>query len=186
MIQGDLIDRVVVTEQDIQRCVRRVAGDVEQAYGRDADVLAIVVLTGAKWFAADVAAHAGCRFDVRPIRARSYYGGTESVGTVSVEGCLGEELSGRDVLLIDDIYDTGRTLQALIELILAQRPRSLRTCVMFEKARPHEQQVTIDFLGATVPDEFVVGYGLDYQQQYRELPYVGVLDVSKLTASGMG
>ena len=136
----------------------------------------VVVLRGAFVFAADL-----IRVLPRDVRCdflavRSYGTATETSGIVEITHDLGLPIAGEHVLLVEDIVDTGLTLRHLLELLATRRPRSVRVCALLDKPARRRAEVPVDFVGFTIPDRFVVGYGLDHDQRYRNLPYVGVLD----------
>lgn len=169
--------RIVVSSEQLAQTVARLASELNAVYADGRPVLALVILEGARIFAADLLA--GVRFPVQTeyLGASSYYGATQSSGTVRLRGHteLADKLRGRRVLLIDDIYDTGLTLAALQEWARSCGPADLRTCVLFEKKIRHQKQPAVDFLGLTIEDCFVIGYGLDYQGRFRDLPFVAEL-----------
>lgn len=105
----------------------------------------------------------------------SSYGDSTVGGQIKILMDLDEPLEGRDVLIVEDIIDSGRTLKCLTELLLSRKPNSLRICTLLDKPQRREAEVSVDYIGFTIPDDFVVGYGLDYAQRYRNLDYIGVL-----------
>ncbi len=167
---------VLISENEIGRHVGEIAARVDAAYAGSADVVGLVLLEGARPFAHDLAAAMQVPLELQMLKVSSYEG-TSSTGCVEILGEISDSIRGRDVLVIDDIYDTGRTLAKLLEAVGEFGPRSVRTCVLLEKRHEHQVPVTLDFVGPLVPNVFVVGYGLDYEQDYRELPYVGKLNV---------
>ena len=112
------------------------------------------------------------------VRLESYGSGTRPSGPPRLTKDLDDDVGGRDVLIVEDLIDTGRTLARLIDLVRARRPRSLRTVALMDKPSRREVEVCVDHVGFTIPDRFVVGYGLDYGERYRDLPYIGVLDAT--------
>jgi len=170
-------DRILISAEQIEHTVQSIAERLNQAYVTTEPVTAVVLLEGARRFAEDLLRHLVFTVEVQYVKASSYYGSTQSAEIVCMEGTetLTDKIRGRDVLVIDDIYDTGRTLAKVLEWLRACQPRSVRTCVLLEKAITHQEPVSIDFLGTTVEDTFVVGYGLDYDGRLRELPFVAAL-----------
>jgi hypoxanthine phosphoribosyltransferase len=138
------------------------------------------VLKGAVVFLADLmrAIDAPCECDF--IALSSYGASTRSSGIVELTKDLSVPIEGRDVLIVEDIVDTGRTLAYLLRNLETRQPATLRVCTLLDKAARREVPVSLDYVGFTIPDEFVVGYGLDFAGLYRNLPYLGVLDVSDL------
>jgi len=166
---------VLVSEGQI---AARVA-ELGQALARDyaqANPVLVGVLQGAVPFVADLMRGLPIDLTVDFLRASSYGSGTSSSGTVRLVADLAVDIADRHVLLVDDIVDTGLTLAALKRTLEARRPRSVRTCVLLDKTGRRETEVTIDYVGFTIPNVFVVGYGLDYDGLYRNLPYVATLD----------
>lgn len=168
------LDRVLLSAEEIRARVAemaaRIAGDYQ---GR---VLTVVVLMdGALFFVADLLRQLDLPIRLVTLSASSYHGGTSSSGQVRVQWPESVEFAGQDVLLLDDIYDTGLTLSALRERLLAERPASLGTGVLLAKKRPRTAEVPLDYCGFEIEDEFVVGYGMDYQGRFRNLPCIGIL-----------
>jgi hypoxanthine phosphoribosyltransferase len=122
------------------------------------------------------------KFRFIPVQGSSYRGGTQSTGEIVINSPDMPDVTGQSVLIVDDIYDSGRTLRQVRTHLEASSPADLKICVMFEKDCKHEHEVPLDFVGLHVPDQFIVGYGLDYQEQYRELHCVGTLKPDIITA----
>jgi len=178
-MQEAVVGKVLFSRQEIGETVSLIARQIEEAYRDSDDVLVIVLLTGAKWFADDLLAEINDeKFKVEYIKVSSYHGQTSSSGEVDIKGHIEGNISGREVLIIDDIYDTGLTLERFIHWLKQKGPSAIKTCVLLEKQCQHKGQVDIDFAGLEAPDVFLVGYGLDYNQQYRELPFIAQLDIS--------
>lgn len=167
--------RVLVAEGELTARVAELGRAIARDYARENPVL-VGVLQGAVPFVADLMRALPIDLTVDFIRASSYGAGTSSSGTVRLVADLAVDIADRHVLVVDDIVDTGLTLGALKRMLEARRPRSVRTCVLLDKAGRRETDVTIDYLGFTIPNVFVVGYGLDYDGLYRNLPYVAALD----------
>ena len=149
---------------------RRIAADYA---GRDLHVIG--VLHGSFVFMADLVRAIDLPMTCDFLRASSYGAGTASRGRAKITSDFGRPIRGRDVLLVEDIVDTGITATAVLKKLRKRRPASLRLCSLLHKPSRSRVPVTIDYLGFTVPDRFVVGYGLDYDARYRNLPYIGVL-----------
>ena len=183
MKRPDIVTEVAIDEGGIRRCISRLAREIVADYPLGSKVLAVVVLEGARRFAEDLLreflAHTSARFELAHISARSYHGGRESSGTVEIDASRAPEVAGRDVLVIDDVYDTGRTLAAVTRHIRSRGARCVKTCVLLEKLKTHVEPVALDFLGAKVFDRYLVGYGLDHGGLYRDLPYVGYADAAE-------
>jgi len=167
--------RIVADEQAIAAAVRRLAGEIGGAFPDPTRCVAVVVLEGARRFAEDLLAALPFRPPVAFVSASSYREGIRSSGRVVLEGLDDLEVAGRDVLVIDDILDTGRTLSALKAALRERGARAVKVCVLLEKVKPRAAAVEADFVGRKVPDRFVVGYGLDRAGRFRDLPFVAAL-----------
>ncbi len=170
------IERILVSAEQIRQTVQRVAGRINACYTAEDRLLALVILEGARTFANDLLARLDFPVETAHLGASSYHGGTQSSGHVELKEtqALPQRIAGRQVLLIDDIYDTGLTLDRVTEWVRQCNPAGVRTCVLLEKDIPHQRPVPIDFLGLKIEDAFVIGYGLDYEGRCRELPYIAV------------
>jgi hypoxanthine phosphoribosyltransferase len=167
--------RVLISEAEIRQRVDEVAGQIAKAYA--GQPLTIVgVLTGCLVFLADLIRRLDLPLKIALVQASSYRGKSTTAGDLHVQDELLPDLKGRHILLIDDILDTGKTLKHLVEHLKGLGIASLRTAVLLRKEGRQEVQVIPDFVGFTIPNEFVIGYGLDYDDEYRNLPFIGVLD----------
>ena len=167
------VESVLIGETEIAARVRELAADIERDFAGK-DLLVVALLTGTVPFLADLIRHIALpmRLDFMGV---SSYGNNTAPGELVFTKELRLEACDRDVLLVDDILDTGRTLRAVIDKLNALQPRSLRTCVLLEKKSRRTETIPADYIGFEVPDEFVIGYGLDYAERYRNLPFIGVL-----------
>ena len=165
---------MLVAEGEIAARVAELGRAIARDYARANPVL-VGVLHGAVPFVADLMRAMPIDLTVDFLRASSYGAGTTSSGTVRLVADLAIDLADRHVLIVDDIVDTGLTLAALKRTLEARRPRSVRACVLLDKGGRREADVTVDYVGFTIPNVFVVGYGLDYGGLYRNLPYVAAL-----------
>ena len=165
---------VLITTQDIQQRVREMAADI--ARDHPSGVHLIAVLKGAFVFLSDLARvmTVPCSLDFMALS--SYGKSTSSSGQVQLLKDLGSGIEGRDVVIVEDIVDTGLTLTYLQEILRARSPRSLRTACLLSKPSRRKTEVKVEYVGFTIEDKFVVGYGLDYAEQYRNLPYIAVLE----------
>lgn len=168
--------RVLIPEEDVNKRISEVAAEVSRDYaGRTVHL--ICVLKGGAFFTCELAKRLTVPASLDFMSVSSYGGGTESSGVVRIVKDLDEPLAGRDVLIVEDIIDSGRTLSYLIEILKQRGPASIRLCTLLDKPeRRVKKQVKVDYTCFTIPDEFVVGYGLDYDQKYRNLPYIGVIE----------
>ncbi len=168
-------DSVLLTGEQIQQRVRELAGEITRDHPEPADLHLICVLKGAFMFLADLvrAIDRTLTFDFMAVS--SYAKGTTSSGEVRLVKDLDTGLQGRNVIIVEDIVDTGLTLSYLQEILHARAPRTLRTACLLNKPSRRVVEVKVDYIGFTIEDRFVVGYGLDYAEKYRNLPYIGVL-----------
>lgn len=172
MVNAD-VERILFTEEQIRERVRELAREIRAVFDPDG-VYAVGVLTGAFVFLSDLIRQLDLPVEVGFVTATSYRDGTRPGALLT--SAVGElRVAGRDVLLVEDILDTGRSLEAVQARLREAGARSLRTAVLLDKAERREVDVPVDFRGFEVPNEFLVGYGLDYAGRYRGLPYVGVL-----------
>ena len=171
----------LLSEEQIREGVERLAGEVGRYYA--GQPLTIVgVLTGSVVLVADLIRLIDLPLRVGVVQARSYRGAATRPGPLQVDGSMLPDIKGRDILLIDDIFDTGRTLAALVEQMGLLGPRSVRSAVLLRKQGRQEVDFRPDHVAFEIPDVFVVGYGLDYQDAYRHLPYVAELEVEDMAA----
>ena len=170
------VQRVLVSESQIQERIGSLALEISKVSDGTPLVL-IGVMKGAMLFLADLARQLKVPVELEFITAQSYHGGTESSGTVKIISEV-PEVRGRNVLLVDDILDTGRTLALLVEKFRALGASQVHSCVLLQKKKVRAEKIQADFVGFEIEDEFVIGYGLDYQGLYRNLPYIGVLNPS--------
>ncbi len=167
------IDKVLVSEKEIRRRVGELAAQVQSDFpGRD--LVVVGLLTGTLMFLADLVRELDLPLRLDFIGVSSYGDGTESRELVFTKE-LKLDVAGRDVLLVDDILDTGKTLRAVINKLGEMNPRQVRSCVLLSKKARREYDIIADYVGFEIPNEFVVGYGLDYAEKYRNLPHIGVL-----------
>jgi hypoxanthine phosphoribosyltransferase len=167
--------RTLISESDIQRRVRELAAEISRDYEGKSLTL-VGVLKGAFVFLADLSRHLTVRREIEFMALSSYGMTTTHSGAVRVIMDLRQSIEGRHVLIVEDIVDTGLTLHYLHELLATREPASMKTCALVRKKDRHEVDVAVDYVGFDVPDVWIVGYGLDYAEDYRALPYIAVLD----------
>lgn len=170
----DNIERILITEQELAQRVRELGAQISRDYA-DADLFLIAVLKGSIVFMADLMRHISIPHSIDFMATSSYGASTQSSGVVQILKDLEESIEGRHVLIVEDIIDSGHTLAYLRRLILARNPATLRICALLDKKERREADVPVEYVGFAIPNEFVVGYGLDFNEQYRNLPFVGVL-----------
>jgi hypoxanthine phosphoribosyltransferase len=167
------VDRVLITEEQIARRIKILARQIEKDF-RGRDLVVVSLLNGTVMFLADLIRHLNLPLRLDFIGVSSYGSGTES-GELVFTKELRLDVRGRDVLLIDDILDTGKTMSRVLPKIRALQPRRVKICVLLDKPSRRVEKIRADYVGFTIPDLFVVGYGLDFAERYRNLPFVGVL-----------
>ena len=173
------IAKVLISEEQLQAKVAELGAQISRDY-EGKDLLLVSILKGSVVFMADLmrAITEPCSIDFMVV---SSYGGanTTSTGLVKIVKDLDQDLSGKDVLIVEDIIDSGNTLYYLMDVLRQRKPASLRLCTLLDKPDRRVKDVHVDWTGFEIPDEFVVGYGLDYAQKYRNLPYIGVVEVAE-------
>ena len=167
------IERILITEDMLAGRVRALGKEIERNF-RDREMVVVSLLNGTVLFLADLIRHLSLPLRLDFMGVSSYGKGTESGDLVFTKE-LRLDVRGRDVLLVDDILDTGRTVARVREKLRALQPRRLKVCVLLDKPSRRVERVKADYVGFEIPDQFVVGYGLDYAEKYRNLPFVGVL-----------
>ena len=173
MLEQD-IERVLFTEEELKARVAEIAARIDRDYAGKEPML-ISVLRGSFIFMADLARAITLPCTVDFMAVSSYGSGTTSSGQVKITKDLSESIEGRDIIVVEDILDSGNTLSYLFQLLQARHPASVRLCTLLDKPSRRTKPVTADYTGFTVDDLFVVGYGLDYAEKYRNLPYIGIL-----------
>jgi hypoxanthine phosphoribosyltransferase len=172
----DDIDRVIITEEEITRRVAKLGQEISERYAScERPPLLVAVLRGASLFVADLARAIEAPVELDFMAVSSYGSTTKSSGVVRILKDLDEDIEGRDVLVVEDILDTGLTLKYLLRNLASRKPKSLEVVTLLEKEGKQQVPIECAYVGFTVPDEFMVGYGLDYAERYRNLPYIGVL-----------
>ncbi|MBI5515696.1 MAG: hypoxanthine phosphoribosyltransferase [Deltaproteobacteria bacterium] len=167
---------VLLSEEALQRRVRELGQEITAHYqDHDGQLVVVAILKGSFLFAADLIRAVDLDLAVEFLGLRSYGAGTESSGVVQITYDLTTPVTDRDVLIVEDIVDTGLSMRYLLENLATRHPRSVKLCSLLHKPARTRAAVPIDFLGFTIEDRFVVGYGLDYAERYRNLPYLGVL-----------
>lgn len=167
--------RVLVEEEEVDKRIRDLGEQISKDY-EGKEVHLICVLKGGVFFMCELAKRITVPVSMDFMSVSSYGDGTASSGVVKIAKDLDETLEGKDVLIVEDIIDSGRTLSYLIEILKKRGPKSLRLCTLLDKPERRVKDVKVDYVGFNIPDEFVVGYGLDYAQKYRNLPYIGVVE----------
>ena len=167
--------RVLVPEEKVDERIRELGEQISRDYAGK-QVHLICVLKGGVFFMCELAKRITVPVSMDFMCVGSYGDGTVSSGVVRIAKDLDESLEGKDVLVVEDIIDSGRTLFYLLEILKKRHPKSMRLCTLLDKPDRRVRDVSVDYVGFEIPDEFVVGYGLDYAQKYRNLPYIGVVE----------
>ena len=172
-MKNDIL-KALITEEELHHKVAELGKKISEDY-RDKNLLMVSVLKGSVVFMADLMREVTIPCEIDFMCVSSYGGGTKTSGTVKIIKDLDINLEGKDLLLVEDILDSGKTLNYITQVLKTRNPASIRICTLLDKPERREADIKADYFGAFVPDEFVVGYGLDYAEKYRNLPYIGVL-----------
>ena len=175
----DDIQSVLITEDELKAKIKELAARIRADY-EGKDLVLVGVLKGAVMFMVDLARAVQLPLEVDFMAVSSYGASTESSGVVRIIKDLDSSIEGRDILVVEDIVDTGLTLKYIKDNLLTREPASLRICALLNKLKERKADVEIDYVGFELPDRFVVGYGLDYAENYRNLPFIGVLKPEKI------
>ncbi|MBR2639362.1 MAG: hypoxanthine phosphoribosyltransferase [Oscillospiraceae bacterium] len=168
------IERILISEKDIKKAVKKMGKQISKDY-EGKNLFLVAVLKGSIIFMGDLMRAISIPLNIDFMSVSSYGGGTKSSGVVKIIKDLDHDLSGKDILIVEDILDSGMTLSYLKKILSQRNVASIRIATLLDKPERRIADVAADYFCFTVPDEFVVGYGLDYDQQYRHLPYIGVL-----------
>lgn len=168
------VEKVLISEEQLKARIREMAEQINEDY-KGKTVTVVTVLKGGVMFSVDLMRALDVPVEIDFMSASSYGASSKSSGTVKIEKDLDSSIEGKHVLLVEDIIDSGRTLKSLAELLRERGPASLEICTILDKPSRRVVDVDVKYIGFEIPDEFVVGYGLDYAQKHRNLPYVGIL-----------
>jgi hypoxanthine phosphoribosyltransferase len=181
-MQGDL-DRILFHETTILSRLDQLAAEISAEY-KERELTVIAVLNGSLMFMADLLRRIPLPLKLDCLSVASYHGKTETSGEVIFKQIALPDVAGRHILILDDILDSGHTLAAIRDKLATAKPRSIRVCVLLSKKKVRARAVDADYVGFEIEDEFVVGYGLDFMERYRNLPYIGVLRKDFVAAGG--
>lgn len=173
-VMEDDIKEVLIDEKSLNDIVKRLGKQISEDY-KDKNLFMVSVLKGSVIFMADLMRNITIPCNIDFMSVSSYGGGTKSSGVVKIIKDLDKDISGKDLLIVEDILDSGKTLNYIQDILLARNPSSIRICTLFDKPERREVDLFAEYVGCQVPNEFIVGYGLDYNEYYRNLPYIGVL-----------
>lgn len=166
---------VLISEEDVEKRIQELAAQITKDY-EGKQVHLICVLKGSIFFTCELAKRIPLPVTLDFLSVSSYGNQTESSGRVKIVKDLDENIEGKEVIIIEDIIDSGRTLSYLMDMLKARKPASLKLCTLLDKPDRRVTDVNVDYIGFEIPDKFVVGYGLDFAQKYRNLPYIGVIE----------
>lgn len=167
---------VLISEEEVNKRIREIGEAISKEYAGK-EIHMICVLKGGVFFMCELAKRISVPVTMDFMSVSSYGSATKSSGVIRIVKDLDEAITGKDVLVVEDIVDSGNTLSYLLELLQQRGPKSLKLCTLLDKPDRRVKDVTVDYTGFQIPDEFVVGYGLDYAQKYRNLPYIGVVEL---------
>ena len=165
---------VLIPEEKVTERIKELGEQISKDY-EGKEIHMICILKGGVFFMVDLSKRINVPVSLDFMSVSSYGNGTKSSGVVRIAKDLDESIEGKDVIIVEDIIDSGRTLYYLMDILKKRNPNSIRLCTLLDKPERREKDVTVDYVGFEIPDEFVVGYGLDYAQKYRNLPYIGVV-----------
>ena len=167
--------RVMISEEDVDQRIAEIGQKISEDYAGES-VHLICILKGSVFFTCELAKRITVPVTLDFMSVSSYGDGTKSSGIVKIAKDLDERMEGKNVIIIEDIIDSGRTLSYLMDVLQKRQPKSMKLCTLLDKPDRRIVDVKVDYVGFEIPDEFVVGYGLDYAQKYRNLPYIGVVE----------
>lgn len=169
---------VHLTEEQIAERIAEMGAEISKEFG-DEPVFLICILKGSIFFTCELAKRITSPVEIDFMSVSSYGSGTKSSGVVKIGKDLDNSIEGKNVLVVEDIIDSGRTLSYLLENLKTRNPKTLKLCTLLDKPERRVCDVHVDWVGFEIPDEFVVGYGLDYDQKYRNLPYIGYVEIEE-------
>ena len=167
--------KVLIDEKKLQERIDEIAKQIGEEY-KNKEIILICILKGSIFFTVDLARKIKEDVKLEFIRVSSYGEGTESTGEIKMKLDLKDSIQGKDVIVVEDIIDTGRTLAYLMEYLKMKTPNSIKLCALLDKPDRRVKEVAVDYTGFQIPDKFVVGYGLDCNEKYRNLPYIGYIE----------
>ena len=178
------IERILFTEEELKTRVKELGAQITKDY-QGKNLVVASVLRGSYIFMADLTRAIDLPISVDFMAVSSYGSGTVSSGQVEIKKDLSDSIEGKDLLIVEDILDSGNTLYYLMDVLRVRKPASIKICTLMDKPDRRTQPITAEYTGFTIPDAFVVGYGLDYDEKYRNLPYVGILKPSVYSGEQM-
>lgn len=171
------IESVLFSEKEIENIVNTLANQIEKDYN-DKDFVMVGLLKGSVLFMSDLMKKINLDFSIDFMVVSSYGSGTQSTGRVNVQKDISQSVECKEILIVEDIIDSGNTLNFITKYLTAKGAKAVKLCTLFDKPSRRTADIAVDYVGSEIPDVFIVGYGLDYNEKYRNLPYVGVLKPS--------
>ncbi|ONI45891.1 hypoxanthine phosphoribosyltransferase [Candidatus Epulonipiscioides gigas] len=168
---SNILIEKLIAEEEIARRIKEIGQQISSDY-KDKEILLICVLKGGVMFMTELSKHISIPVDMDFMSVSSYGNEMTSSGVVKVIKDLDEPIKDKHIIIVEDIIDSGRTLNYLKQILEGRQPKSIKICTLLDKPQTRKVEVNVDYVGFNIPDEFVVGYGLDYQQKYRNLPYI--------------
>lgn len=169
------ITGTMLSQKEIEKKVVELAGKIQKDY-EGQDILLVGILKGASVFVADLMRKIDLNVNIDFMSVSSYGSGTESSGTVKILKDLDVDIEGKNVLIVEDIIDSGATLRNLYDTLMTRNPKSLKLCTLLDKPERRKVHIDVDYVGFTIEDKFIVGYGIDYDEKYRNLPYIAMVE----------
>jgi hypoxanthine phosphoribosyltransferase len=169
-----MIERVLIPSEEITRRIRQLGNEISRDY-KDSTPIFVCILKGAYPFLADLTRCVSVEHEVDFMAVSSYDGGVQSTGVVKIEKDLKANITDRDIVLVEDIIDTGLTISYLVDMLQTRNPRSIRVASLLDKKAARKKEVPLHYVGFEIPKEFVIGYGLDYDEKFRNLPFIGIM-----------
>ncbi|MDB8851200.1 hypoxanthine phosphoribosyltransferase [Peptostreptococcus anaerobius] len=169
------ITGTMLSQEEIEKKVIELAGKIQKDY-EGQDILLVGILKGASVFVADLMRKIDLNVNIDFMSVSSYGSGTESSGTVKILKDLDVDIEGKNVLIVEDIIDSGATLRNLYDTLMTRNPKSLKLCTLLDKPERRKVHIDVDYVGFTIEDKFIVGYGIDYDEKYRNLPYIAMVE----------
>lgn len=166
---------VMLSEKEIEEKVVELAQRIEKDF-EGQDILLVGILKGASVFVADLMRKINLNVNIDFMSVSSYGSGTESSGTVKILKDLDVDIEGKNVLIVEDIIDSGATLRNLYDTLMTRKPKSLKLCTLLDKPQRRKVDIKVDYIGYVIEDKFIVGYGIDYDEKYRNLPYIAIVE----------
>lgn len=171
------VEKILISTQEIEDIVSRLAGEISNDF-KDEEVIVVSILKGSLIFTSDLIRKMTCPVILDMMQASSYGSGTKSSGNVHIKQDVSSDVYEKNVLIVEDIIDSGNTLAKIKDFFISRKAKTVKICAMLDKPSRRVVDIKVDYVGKQVPDEFIIGYGLDYCEKYRELPYIGVLKPS--------